>query len=76
MQAGRAKTLRVFGRTVRRLRIQRHLSQEQLAEAARISRNYVSDIERGTRNPSLVAIIALARALAVPLASLVEDLRA
>jgi transcriptional regulator with XRE-family HTH domain len=61
MQAGHARTLKVFGWTVRRLRIQRRLSQEQLAEAARISRNYVSDIERGIRNPGLIAMKAIAR---------------
>jgi transcriptional regulator with XRE-family HTH domain len=74
MQAGSARTLRVFGRTVRRLRIQRHLSQEQLAEAARISRNYISDIERGRRNPSLMAVLAVARALDVTVTTLLEDL--
>lgn len=74
MQASAAKLLKTFGRTIRRLRKQRGLSQEDLAEAAGMSRNYISDIERGVRNPGLLALVALAKALRVSLRELVEEI--
>lgn len=56
---------KVLGRNVREFRKQRGLSQEQLALDTDMKRSYVSDIERGTRNPSLKAIGRLAGALGV-----------
>jgi transcriptional regulator with XRE-family HTH domain len=74
MQAFEAKLLKTFGRSVRSLRKRRGLSQEDLAEKSGISRNYVSDIERGVRNPGLLVMVALAKALKVPLRELVEEI--
>jgi transcriptional regulator with XRE-family HTH domain len=73
MQASDAKRLKTFGRSIRSYRKQRGLSQDELAVAARLSRNYVSDIERGVRNPSLLAVIGLARALRLPLCDMLAD---
>lgn len=61
----------VFGRNVRRLRVERGLSQEELAHEADMKRSYLSDIERGTRNPTIRALERLAQALNVPPAELV-----
>jgi transcriptional regulator with XRE-family HTH domain len=55
----------MFGKTVRELRKKRKLTQEELAEKAHLHRNYVSDVERGTRNISLLNILELAKALGV-----------
>ena len=74
MTATEAKTLATFGRSIRGLRKQRRMSQDDLAVAAKLSRNYISDIERGVRNPSLLALIGLSRALRVPLRDLVADI--
>jgi transcriptional regulator with XRE-family HTH domain len=74
MQASAAKLLKTFGRSVRRLRKQRGLSQESLAEVCGLSRNYISDIERGVRNPGLLALVALAKALRVTLRELMEGI--
>lgn len=74
MQATAAKLLKTFGRSVRSLRKQRGLSQEDLAEVCGLSRNYISDIERGVRNPGLLVMVALAKALKVPLRELVEEI--
>jgi len=63
--------LRQIGLNVRRLRIARDLSQEALAFEAEIALNYLSGIERGKRNPSILIVNRLARALNVPLALLV-----
>jgi transcriptional regulator with XRE-family HTH domain len=74
MQASEAKRLKTFGRSIRSSRKQRGLSQDELAVAAKLSRNYVSDIERGVRNPSLLAVIALSRALRLPLRDLLSNM--
>ena len=59
-----------FGRNLRKLREKKGLSQEKLAQLADLHRTYVSGVERGERNISLVNIERLANALAVPLAEL------
>jgi len=62
-----------FGRNVRRMRFRRGLSQKELAAAAGCSRVYVSEIEKGHRNPSLEVGMELARALGVSLGHLISD---
>lgn len=56
---------RIFGRNVREHRRRLGLSQEQLAFEADMKRSYLSDLERGSRNPSIKAIARLAAALKV-----------
>jgi transcriptional regulator with XRE-family HTH domain len=73
MQASEAKLLKTFGRSIRSFRKQRGLSQEDLAESSGLSRNYISDIERGVRNPGLLALISLSRALRLPLRDMLDD---
>ena len=63
----------LFGTNVRRLRQARGLSQEQFGFAAGIDRTYVSGVERGIRNPSLVLAQKFADALEVPLALLLDE---
>jgi len=55
----------VVGGNVRRLRLVRGLTQEQLAFEAKIDLTYVGGIERGVRNPSLLVMVRVAAALAV-----------
>ena len=59
---------------VRKLRLQKGLSQEKLAELADLHRNYVGGIERGERNIALLNIVALAHALRVKPSKLLEPL--
>lgn len=63
----------ILGRNVRRLRQQQHLTQEQLAFEAEIDLTYMGGIERGKRNPSLLVMARIARALAVLLPKLLSD---
>lgn len=55
----------LFGSHLRKLRLQKGLSQEKLAELADVHRNYVGGVERGERNIALLNIVAIARALQV-----------
>jgi transcriptional regulator with XRE-family HTH domain len=59
-----------LGRNLRRLREEKGLSQEAFAEEAGIHRTYVSDIERGARNPTITVVEKIAVALGVTAAVL------
>ena len=62
-----------FGRRLREVRTGRGISQEKLAELAGLHRTYVSSVERGERNISLLNIEGLALALGVKMAELMPD---
>jgi transcriptional regulator with XRE-family HTH domain len=55
-----------FGKNLRKLRVERCLTQEEVAESAAVSPRYVALIEAGARNPTLTVIMNLAGALGVP----------
>lgn len=59
-----------FGQRVQKLRTDKHLSQEQLAEAAGLHRTYIGMVERAERNISLKNIARIARALQVDMKEL------
>ena len=61
-----------FGQRVQRFRRQRGISQEDLADLASLHRNYISQIECGRRNLSLLNILKIARALKLPASKLIE----
>lgn len=60
----------LVGRALRSVRLQRGMTQENLANACGMHPTYVSDIERGARNPSWKAIVRLAHGLEVPVATI------
>ena len=62
--------LRAVGARVREARQHRDWSQEHLAEEAGVDRSYMSGIERGVRNISLLKLHAIAKTLGVPARSL------
>jgi transcriptional regulator with XRE-family HTH domain len=59
-----------FGKSIRRRRRELDLSQEELAERAELHQTYISDIERGGRNPSLENVEKLAKALDISITRL------
>ena len=61
-----------LGRNVRRLREAKGWSQEDYADRAGIHRTYVSDIERGRRNPTVTVVEKLAAPLEVSAGSLLD----
>jgi transcriptional regulator with XRE-family HTH domain len=65
--------LRGLGKRIRLLRVDREMSQEQLARSAGMSRNFVSSIERGAHGVDVVRLLRLAEALRVDIAELVAD---
>lgn len=63
---------RLVGRNVRRIRLEKGLTQEAFAERSGFSQQYLSDLERGRRNPTVVTLHELAGALGVSHVALVE----
>lgn len=67
-----AKILSLFGKHIRKIRTAKGYSQEQLAGFAGLDRTYISGIERGQRNVSLMNLVKLAKALNVPAQQLLD----
>jgi transcriptional regulator with XRE-family HTH domain len=63
----------LLGKAIRARRASLGISQEELANRAGLHQTYVSDVERGQRNPSLSTVEKLARALEVSIASLFDE---
>lgn len=59
-----------FGKKIQQLRVGKGMSQEDLAARSGLHRTYISSIERGQRNPSLVNLHKLADALELSLSRL------
>lgn len=67
---------RQIGRNVQGIRKAAGLSQEDLAFECGLHRTYISGVERGIRNPTVVVLDKIAKALKVPATDLVEGLGA
>lgn len=67
---------RRVGAGIRRIRERKKLSQEALAAQAGLHRNYIGNVERGERNPSLVILVRICSALKVPLSKLILEAEA
>ena len=63
-----------LGYRIRYLRQNKGLSIEALALEAEINRNYLGDLERGMRNPTVVVLNKIAKALDVDLSTLFEGI--
>lgn len=63
----------LFAANVRRIRLDKKMTQEEVAERADLHPNYVSSVERGERNISICNIERIARALDVPIYTLLHE---
>ena len=64
-----------LGMRIKYLRSLVHWSQEDLALEAGINKNYISDLERGTRNPTVKVLEKIAHALNISLAELFKGIQ-
>lgn len=54
-----------FGKKLREVRLKRELSQGDIAKTLNVHRSYISGLERGRRNPSLLTILKIAKAIGI-----------
>ena len=66
------ETLKSFGEHLRKIRESKGISQENLGELADIDRTYISSVERGKRNVSIINICKLAKALKITPSALLD----
>ncbi|MDA8093084.1 MAG: helix-turn-helix transcriptional regulator [Betaproteobacteria bacterium] len=62
----------VFGQVLQELRLQKGLTQDQLAERAGTERSHISALERAEKGPALATIFNLADGLGIPAADLIR----
>jgi transcriptional regulator with XRE-family HTH domain len=67
-------TLQKFGDSLRRLRKNRQISQEEFALVCGLDRTYISGLERGTRNPTLKVLLLISASLDISVSELLSDL--
>ncbi|WP_126456846.1 helix-turn-helix domain-containing protein [Sulfuriflexus mobilis] len=63
-----------FPAVLKELRLQKGISQEELADRASLHRTYISQIERGLKSPSLRSLGQIADALEVTLSNLIKKM--
>ncbi len=63
-----------FGKRLRQLRVSHHLTQHDIAHYLQTDRTYISDLERGIRNPTLATMELFALVFDVSLSLLLKDL--
>jgi transcriptional regulator with XRE-family HTH domain len=69
--AEHAAAVGALGRAISGLRAERGLSQETVAERAKISKNHFGNIESGRANPGFVALVGIAEAFEMSIGELV-----
>ena len=58
------------GKRIKQLRVMRDMTQEQLAEASKVSISFLGNVERGSKNPTVQTVSKIANALEVTLSDL------
>jgi transcriptional regulator with XRE-family HTH domain len=62
-----------LGAAIRRCRLAKCVSQEELAHRSAIDRSYMSSIERGGQNPGILSIVRIARAMDLTMTELMAE---
>jgi len=63
---------RLVGTNLKRIRLEKGLTQEQLSDVSGFSQQYISGLEQGRRNPTVVTLYELAKSLGVSHVELVK----
>ena len=61
-----------FGKKLREVRLKKRLSQGDVARILGVHRSYISGLERGRRNPSLLTVHKVAKALGIKIDELLK----
>lgn len=64
-----------LGKRIAYLRKKKKMSQLDLAVEAEINKNYISDLERGRRNPTLMIMARICKALEIDLSTLLQGIQ-
>lgn len=70
-----SKILERYGQRIKELRKQKNLTQEKLAEKARLHYTYIGTVERGEKNISMINIEKISKALGVSLAKFFSNFK-
>lgn len=62
----------LIGNTIAEIRNEKNYSQEELADLCGVHRTYISQLERGLKNPTLNVLQKIAKALGIKLSTLIE----
>ena len=65
--------LLALGKAIRKARLERGVSQEELADRSSIDRSYMSSIERGMQNPGIISVLRIAHALEMTATELMAE---
>lgn len=66
---------RMVGSNVKKLRLAAGITQAELADRVGVDRAYISGLEQGGRNPTIVSLWHVARALDAPVRSLFDEIK-
>ena len=73
MEITKSKTIsKKFGKNLKKIRLEKKMSQGDVARALGVHRSYISGLERGVRNPTLTNIERIAKALGINIQKLLE----
>jgi len=63
----------IFGKVLQRRRLEKNISQEDLALQAGVDRTFISRLERGIRQPTITTLIGIGQALGISAATLLQE---
>lgn len=74
MVINKSKTIsKKFGQKLKRVRIEKKMSQGDISRALGVHRSYISGLERGVRNPTLINLERIAKALGISTSELLKE---
>lgn len=72
MEMSEKEIIKQIGDNIRKLRLERHLSQFQLQVDANVAKNQIGRIERGEHIPNIITVIKIAKALNVSISEIID----